>query len=69
MDLESLNIKEKLTQSVFFENIIIQNMIKGMGELHKYTHYKQYLSKEEGCVLLCDSLQETLHFLGQTPAE
>lgn len=44
MDLESLNIKEKLTQSVFFEHIIIQNMIKGTGELHKYTHYKQYLS-------------------------
>lgn len=44
MDLESLNIKEKLTQSVFFEHIIIQNVIKGTAELEKYTHYKQYLS-------------------------
>lgn len=44
MDLESLNIKEKLTQSVFFEHIIIQNMINGTAELQKYTHCKEYLS-------------------------
>lgn len=30
MDLESLNVKEKLTQSVVFQHIIIQNII----ELH-----------------------------------
>lgn len=36
MDLESLNIKEKLTQSVFFlpEHTIIQNMINGSEELY-----------------------------------
>lgn len=44
MDLESLNVKEKLTQSVVFEHIIIQNIIDGTAQLQNYTQQKKYLS-------------------------